>query len=283
MEKKSLDGLCGKVCVITGGAGIIGSSIAGALAQQGVKMVLIDLFPDKAEQTARNIEKETGTPCLGVGANILKEEELNAVHKKITDQWGPVDMLINCAGGNRPNATTSELFLTRDNALKQGATFITLAMAGFRDVLDLNFLGTVMPTQVFSQDMITKGKGVILNISSMNAIRPLTRIPAYSAAKAAVNNFTQWLAVHFAKANIRVNAIAPGFLLTDQNRFLLTDKETGKLTPRGESIIAHTPMGELGKPEDLHGAVLYLMSDLSRFVTGIVIPVDGGFSAYSGV
>jgi NAD(P)-dependent dehydrogenase (short-subunit alcohol dehydrogenase family) len=191
-------------------------------------------------------------------------------------------VLINGAGGNAPTATTQLEFLSTENLDELSKGFFGLDIEGFRRVFDLNFLGTVLPTMVLAEDMAGRG-GSIINISSMNSYRPLTKIPAYSAAKAGINNLTEWLAVHFAKLNIRVNAIAPGFFLTDQNRFLLTDKETGKLTARGNRIIDGTPMGRFGEPEELIGTLLYLISDLSKFVTGVIIPVDGGFNAYSGV
>jgi NAD(P)-dependent dehydrogenase (short-subunit alcohol dehydrogenase family) len=205
-------------------------------------------------------------------------ESRNQIHSKL----GKIDVLINGAGGNAPTATTKEEFVTENSLNDLSGTLLGLDIEGFRKVFDLNFLGTVLPTMVYAEDLIKNG-GSIINISSMNAFRPLTKIPAYSAAKAGVNNLTEWLAVHFAKVNIRVNAIAPGFFVTDQNRFLLYDKETGKLSPRGEKILSNTPMGRFGEPDELIGTLLYLISDLSKFVTGVIIPVDGGFNSYSGV
>lgn len=283
MDKTTFEDLRGKVCVITGGTGVIGNAIARATAAHEVKTVVVSRILDKAEQAARQIQRETGTPCLGASADVLDAGQLQALRDVVKAKLGPVDVLINCAGGNRPSATTAESFITKQALPKPGGAFDGLSLAGFSEVLDLNLLGTVLPTQVFAADMVARGKGVILNISSMSSVRPLTRIPAYGAAKAAVNNLTQWLAVHYAKAGIRVNAVAPGFLLTEQNRFLLVDKNSGKLTERGQSIIGHTPMGELGNADDIPGAALFLMSDMARFITGIVLPVDGGFSAYSGV
>ena len=210
-----------------------------------------------------------------IEGDVLKRDSMEQAAKKIVAEWGRVDCLINAAGGNKPNATT-----TAEMA------FFDLPEEALRFVSDLNLLGTMIPSQIFGKLMTQQKEGVILNISSMNAFRPLTRIPAYSAAKAAVSNFTQWLAVHMAQEyspRIRVNAVAPGFFLTEQNRFLLTDGETGKLTARGEQILAHTPMNRFGTPGDLLGAMLWLLSPMSRFVTGIVLPIDGGFSAYSGV
>jgi NAD(P)-dependent dehydrogenase (short-subunit alcohol dehydrogenase family) len=272
-----------KVAVITGGAGIICSTMAKSLAAQGVKTVILDLNKEAAEEVARTIEKETGTPSIGVSASVLDKASLERARKDIHDKFGPVDILVNGAGGNSPAATTKvEKIEGTDNESLED-TFFGLQIEGFDKVFDLNFKGTIIPSMVFASDMIKKKSGVIINISSMNSYRPLTKIVAYSAAKAAVNNFTQWLAVHFSKTGIRVNAIAPGFLLTNQNRFLLIDEKTGELTTRGKKIINGTPMERYCIPEELTGTILYLVSDLSKFVTGIVIPVDGGFSAYSGV
>jgi NAD(P)-dependent dehydrogenase (short-subunit alcohol dehydrogenase family) len=217
-----------------------------------------------------------------VVANVLDKESLIAAKKQVNDELGKVDVLINGAGGNAPTATTANEFVTNENIGDLSKSFFGLDIEGFRSVFNLNFLGTVLPTMVFAEDMLLRG-GSVINISSMNSYRPLTKIPAYSAAKASINNLTQWLAVHFAKVNIRVNAIAPGFFLTNQNRFLLTDEKTGGLTQRGNKIISNTPMGRFGEPDEVSGALLYLISDISKFVTGIVLPVDGGFSAYSGV
>ncbi|MCK9300671.1 MAG: SDR family oxidoreductase, partial [Bacteroidales bacterium] len=196
---------------------------------------------------------------------------------------GKIDILINGAGGNSPKATTAVEQMQKEDLNDLSKTFYGLGMDGFQRVYDLNFKGTLLPTMVFTLDMLDSGKGCVLNISSMNAYRPLTKIPAYSAAKASINNLTQWMSVHLAKVGIRVNAIAPGFFLTNQNRFLLTDEKTGQATPRGLKIISNTPMGKYGEPEDLIGAMLYLLSDISSFVTGVIIPVDGGYSAFGGV
>lgn len=272
-----------KVAVITGGAGIICSVMARSLAAQGVKTVILDLNKEAATDIARTIEKEFGTPSIGVAASVLDKSSLEAARKEIHENFGPVDILVNGAGGNSPAATTKVEKMEGNENDKLEDTFFGLQIEGFDKVFDLNFKGTLLPSMVFALDMVKKKSGVIINISSMNSYRPLTKIAAYSAAKAAVNNFTQWLAVHFSKTGIRVNAIAPGFLLTNQNRFLLIDEKTGGLTPRGKKIINGTPMERYCVPEELTGTLLYLVSDLSRFVTGIVIPVDGGFSAYSGV
>jgi NAD(P)-dependent dehydrogenase (short-subunit alcohol dehydrogenase family) len=203
--------------------------------------------------------------------------------KIINEKFGNIDILINGAGGNSPKATTANEFVTPENKDELDGSFFNLDIDGFDKVFSLNFNGTLLPTMVFAKDMVDREEGAILNISSMNAYHPLTKIPAYSAAKSSINNFTEWLAVHFAKVNIRVNAIAPGFFLTNQNRFLLINEATNELTARGEKILNNTPMGKFGEPEDLQGAVLYLLSDISKFVTGTVLAIDGGFNAYSGV
>ncbi|MHB1688348.1 MAG: SDR family oxidoreductase [Ignavibacteriaceae bacterium] len=283
MNQFSFDSLKDKVCVITGGGGVIGNAIAKCLSAVGVKIAVIDLVKDSADNTAKTLFYETGIESIGVQANVLDKESLIKAKEEINKAFGKIDILINCAGGNSPLATTQYEFIEKENLNDLEKTFYGLNVEGFRKVFDLNFLGTLLPTMVFTTDMIEKGGGAVLNISSMNSFRPLTKIPAYSAAKAAINNFTEWLAVHLAKVNIRVNAIAPGFFLTNQNRFLLIDEKTGKLTARGEKILAATPMGKFGDPEDIQGVVLYLLSDLSKFVTGVVIPIDGGFNVYSGV
>ncbi len=275
--------LKGKVAVITGGAGIICSTMAKSLAAQGVKTVILDLNKEAAQEVAREIEKEFKTQSIGVSASVLDKASLEAARSEINEILGPVDILVNGAGGNSPAATTKVEKMEGTEDENPADTFFGLQIEGFDKVFDLNFKGTLLPTMVFASDMVMKKSGVIINISSMNSYRPLTKIAAYSAAKAAVNNFTQWLAVHFSKTGIRVNAIAPGFLLTNQNRFLLIDEKTGGLTPRGKKIINGTPMERYCLPEELTGTLIYLVSDLSKFVTGIVIPVDGGFSAYSGV
>lgn len=270
-----------KVAVITGGAGVICSEMAKSLAAQGVKTVILDLNKDAATEVAGKIEKEFKTPSIGVSASVLDKSSLENARKEIHDKFGEIDILINGAGGNSPAASTKVEKM--DGNENPGDTFFGLQIEGFDKVFDLNFKGTLLPSMVFGADMVKKKSGVIINISSMNSYRPLTKIPAYSAAKAAINNFTQWLAVHFSKVGVRVNAIAPGFLLTNQNRFLLIDEKTGDLTARGKKIINGTPMERYCVPEELTGTVLYLASDLSKAVTGIIIPVDGGFSAYSGV
>ena len=272
-----------KVCVITGGGGVLGNSMARGLAAAGVITVILDINLEAALKTASEIEKETGTKSYGYMANVLDKASLEDVREKIIAEVGEIEMLINGAGGNSPKATTKLEEITEDQLDNLDDGFFGLELEGFQKVFDLNFTGTLLPSMVFTRDMVKRQRGVVLNVSSMNAYKPLTKIPAYSAAKASINNFTEWLAVHFAKVGVRVNAIAPGFFLTNQNRFLVTEEKTGELTPRGKKIISNTPMGVFGEPEDLNGTVLYLMSDWSRFVTGICIPVDGGYSAFGGV
>ena len=283
MAGLSFDDLRGRTCAITGGAGVIGASVVQALAAAGIKTAVLDIAREAADKLAAEASKASGTKVIGVQADVLKRESLLAAKAEVNKALGPIQILINAAGGNSPKATTKDEFVTKANAGDPSATLFGLDIEGFRRVFDLNFLGTLLPTMVLADDMVKAGTGVILNISSMNSFRPLTKIPAYSAAKASINNFTQWLAVHLAKVNVRVNAVAPGFFLTQQNRFLLTDEKTGKLTARGEKIITGTPMGRFGEPEELNGTILFLLSDVSKFVTGVVIPVDGGFNAYSGV
>jgi NAD(P)-dependent dehydrogenase (short-subunit alcohol dehydrogenase family) len=266
--------LSGKVVVVTGGAGGLCTAICHALAAAGVKVAVLDLNQEAAERLAAGI-RSTGADAIGVACNVLERENLEAAAQEVLAKFNKVDMLINGAGGNKPKATTDP-----------EQHFFDLPADALRWVFDLNLMGTILPSQVFGKLMAGQRRGVILNIASINSLRPLTRVPAYSAAKAGVNNFTQWLAVHMAQEyapEIRVNAIAPGFFLTDQNRFLLTDKETGELAPRGKTILSHTPMGRFGAPDDLLGTVFWLLSPASDFVTGIIVPVDGGFSAFSGV
>ena len=283
MKNISFDDLKNKVCVLTGGAGVIGSSTAEALATAGIKTAILDINLEFAEKAASFINKKTKADTFGVQADVLNLESLKNAKQIINERFGKIDFLINGAGGNSPKATTQVEYMEKSEPPGFEKSFFGLDISGFDWVFNLNFKGTVLPTMVFAQDMVEKGKGVILNISSMNSYRPLTKIPAYSAAKASVNNFTQWLAVHLAKVGVRVNAIAPGFFLTKQNRFLLVDEKSGQPTPRGKKIIASTPMGRYGETEELQGTVLYLLSDISKFITGVIIPVDGGFSAYGGV
>jgi NAD(P)-dependent dehydrogenase (short-subunit alcohol dehydrogenase family) len=272
-----------KVAVITGGAGMLCSRMAKRLAGHGVKTAILDLNGEAARTVAMEIEKEYKVKSIGLAVNVLDKVSLEVARQEIKEKLGPVDILINGAGGNSPAATTKLEKMEGTDDENSEDTFFGLQIEGFDKVFDLNFKGTLIPTMVFASDMVKKKSGSVINISSMNSYRPLTRIAAYSAAKAAVNNFTQWLAVHFAKTGVRVNAIAPGFLLTSQNRYLLVDEKTGGLTARGKKIINSTPLERYGTPEEMTGTILYLVSDWSKFVTGVVIPVDGGFSAYSGV
>jgi NAD(P)-dependent dehydrogenase (short-subunit alcohol dehydrogenase family) len=283
MKKISFDDLNGKVCVVTGGAGVIGISIIKALASVGTKVAIVDINEELAKSVAADISKEYNAEIIGIKANVLDKESLETAKLAINKQFGPIDLLINGAGGNSPLATTKSDQIEESEMSNLDQTFYGLQMEGFDKVFALNFKGTVLPSMVFTKDMLEKRSGAVLNISSMNSYHPLTRIPAYSAAKASVNNFTEWLAVHLAKVGIRVNAIAPGFFITNQNRFLVLDEKTGGYSARGNKIVSSTPMGKFGDPSDLQGAVLYLLSDISSFVTGIVIPIDGGFNAYSGV
>jgi NAD(P)-dependent dehydrogenase (short-subunit alcohol dehydrogenase family) len=264
----------GKSIVVTGGAGILGGEICCALVGCGAKVALLDRDPQLADRLMKRFETSVGEAIVVYG-DVLKSDTLVQARQVILDSFGGIDGLVNAAGGNKPEATTSP-----------DRSFFDLPEEALRFVADLNLLGTILPSQIFGRHMAEKGEGVILNISSMSALRPLTRVLGYSAAKAGVSNFTQWLAVHLAQEyspRIRVNAVAPGFFLTEQNRYLLIDADTGQLTRRGDSIISHTPMRRFGQPEDLFGAVFWLLSPASAFVTGIVVPVDGGFSAFSGV
>jgi NAD(P)-dependent dehydrogenase (short-subunit alcohol dehydrogenase family) len=263
-----------KVIVITGAGGVLCGEMAKALASADAKIAVLDIDEVAAAEVTDEIISSQGQ-AIAVKCDVLDKKSIETAQEKITKELGPVDILINGAGGNKKEATTSP-----------DLSFFDLPSDAIRFVFDLNFIGTLLPTQVFGKQMTDNGSGVILNVSSMNAFRPLTKIAAYSAAKAAVSNFTQWLAVHVCQnysKEIRVNAIAPGFFLTEQNRFLLTDEKTGELTDRGKTIIDHTPMGRFGEPEELTGTVMWLLSDAAKFVNGVVVPVDGGFSAFSGV
>jgi NAD(P)-dependent dehydrogenase (short-subunit alcohol dehydrogenase family) len=264
----------GKTVAITGGTGVLGADIACALVGCGAQVAILGRNLEAGQAVLARMGARA-SQCALIQCDVLSRESVVKAAQDAVARFGKIDCLVNGAGGNNPNATTNP-----------ERKFFDIPLDAFRSVLDLNVVGTVLPSQVFGKLMADQGHGVILNVSSMNAFRPLTRIAAYSAAKAAVSNFTQWLAVHMAQEyspNIRVNAIAPGFFLTSQNRFLLTDKETGELTPRGKAILSHTPMARFGKPEDLVGGCLWLLSPASAFVTGTVIAVDGGFAAFSGV
>lgn len=266
--------LKGKVAVVTGATGVLCSEMAKELGRRGAKVAVMGLEDDLAKQIAEEINNEGGT-AIGVVCNVLDKDSLTSARDAVLDAFGTIDILINGAGGNNKKATVSK-----------DLSFFDIPADALQFVFNLNILGTILSTQVFGEVMTKKGKGSIINISSMNAYRPLTNIVAYSAAKAGINNFTQWMAVHFNQnysTNIRVNAIAPGLFLTNQNRFLLVDEKTGDHTPRAKQILGHTPMDRYGNPEDLLGTIVFLASDASAFVNGVVIPIDGGFSAYSGV
>lgn len=289
-EKKNLTfDLSGKVAVVTGGGGVLCSGFSKTLAAAGAKVAVCDLRKEAAQAVADEIVAAGGV-AIAVGMNVLDADSVRAARDEIVSSLGDVDLLLNGAGGNNPKGSTTKDNLTPEDmeALEKNGTiegvktFFDLDPEGISFVFNLNFLGTLIPTQIFARDMAKRG-GNIINVSSMNSFRPLTRIPAYSGAKAAVSNFTQWLAVHFAPVGIRVNAIAPGFFLTNQNRNLLLNAD-GSLSPRSEKILGHTPMGRFGVPEDLNGVLLWLADDkFSAFVDGVVVPVDGGFAAYSGV
>jgi NAD(P)-dependent dehydrogenase (short-subunit alcohol dehydrogenase family) len=274
---RSLYDFSGRTVLITGGAGVLGIGIARMLVECNANVVILSRSAERGQKSIAEINSDlkSKVQAVYIQGDVLETETLQKAHESIRSQFGEVNILINGAGGNHPSATTSA-----------DLSFFDLPLDALHHVGNLNLIGTILPSQVFGRSMAERGEGVILNISSMSALRPLTRIPAYSSAKAAVNSFTQWLAVHMAQnysPRIRVNAIAPGFFLTEQNRFLLTDRETEELTPRGQSIIAHTPMNRFGTPEDLLGATMWLISPAAAFVTGVVIPVDGGFSAFGGV
>jgi NAD(P)-dependent dehydrogenase (short-subunit alcohol dehydrogenase family) len=267
--------LDGKIAVVTGATGVLCEAMSRELANAGAKVVVLARQEDKIARLTESIQASGGV-ALGLSADVLDKAALETAEKQILDAYGRIDILVNGAGGNRPDAT----------AVPGQRTFFDLPQEALRWVFDLNFTGAVLASQVFGAAMVRQQAGVILNISSMAAYQPMTRVVAYAGAKAAINNFTQWLAVYMAtehSPHIRVNAIAPGFFLGEQNRYLLVDEATGELTARGQQIISHTPMHRFGSPDDLLGTLLWLVSDASRFVTGTVVPVDGGFLAYSGV
>ena len=263
-----------KIVVITGAGGVLCGTMAISLAKAGAKIAVLDIMEEAANKIAEKIKEDKGQ-AIAVKCNVLDKQSIESAKNEVISKFGKIDVLINGAGGNKKESTTSP-----------DLSFFDLPAEAVRFVFDQNFIGTLLPSQVFGKVMTENGSGLILNVSSMNAFRPPTKIPAYSAAKAAVSNFTQWLAVHICQnysKEIRVNAIAPGFFLTEQNRFLLTDEKTGELTARGKTIIDHTPMGRFGEAEELIGTVIWLLSDAAKFVTGVVVPIDGGFSAFSGV
>lgn len=279
MKLPTINDLTNKVIVITGGAGVLGESFTRALAAANAKVVILDLDIEKGKALEEELIKK-GHECLAIQCNVLDRSSIANAHKITLQKFKKVDILINGAGGNHPKGTTDQEFF--EETSEDLKTFFDLDPEGIRFVYDLNFLGTLLPSQVFGKSMTENG-GSIINISSMNAFTPLTKIPAYSGAKAAVSNFTQWLAVHFSRVGIRVNAIAPGFFVTKQNEKLLLD-ENNNFTPRAQKIINNTPMGRFGKSEELIGALLFLVSEeAASFINGVVLPVDGGFNTYSGV
>ena len=273
--------LTGKVAAVTGAGGALCGAMAQALGAAGVKVAVIDIDGEKAEARAQAIIDAKGT-ARAFHCDVVDGSRLKDCYEAVCSLWGPPELLINGAGGNDPRGGTSEEFhSTAGSSGPAAGSFFDLDAAGFRSVFDLNFMGTFLTTQAFTAGMVANGRGSIVNISSMSAFTPLTKVAAYSAAKAAVSNFTRWLAVHFAHTGVRVNALAPGFFMTEQLKFLHIDQETGELLPRAQKVIAHTPMGRYGQPDDLIGPLVWLLSDASRFVTGAVIPIDGGFSSYS--
>jgi len=269
------------IAVVTGAGGAICGAMARALGAIGIRIVALDLREEAARATAESVVA-LGGQALAFGCSVLDEAALSAVYQEAVAKWGPPDFLVNGAGGNNPKASTEVEFLETSAADWENAlSFLNMDMEGFEQTLRLNFMGTVLPSKVFSRGMVAKGQGAIVNIASMNSVVPLTKIPAYSAGKAAVANFTKWLAVHFSHVGVRVNAIAPGFVMTEQLAFLHRDAATGDYTPRAKRTIAHTPMGRYAEPDELVGTLIWLLSDASRFVTGDVIPIDGGFSSYT--
>ena len=282
MQDFGLD-INGKVAVVTGAGGVLCSMFAKTLAEQGAKVALLDLNEEAAKKAAKEIEDE-GFVAKGYKANVLDKGSLEEVHAAVLEDLGPCDILLNGAGGNNAKAnTTNEFFEIGDDEKEDIVSFFDLDQSGVEFVFNLNFIGTLLPTQVFAKDMIGRKDCCVINVSSMNAFTPLTKIPAYSGAKSAISNFTQWLAVHFSKVGIRVNALAPGFFVTNQNRDLLFDSK-GNPTARSNKILNATPMGRFGEAEEINGTRLYLVNPkMSGFVTGVGVPIDGGFAAYSGV
>ncbi len=273
--------LSGKVAAITGAGGGLCGAMSEALGAAGVKVVLLDINLESSEARAKTINKSGGT-AKALRCDVLDKSMIQKCYEEVCRSWGSADFLINGAGGNDPRGSTSEEFyVVTKSPDPTTQSFFDLDPAGFQQVFDLNFMGTFLVTQVFCKGMVEKGRGSIVNISSMSAFAPLTKVGAYSAAKAAVANFTRWLAVYFSRTGVRVNALAPGFFMTEQLKFLHIDQKTGELLPRARKVIEHTPMGRYGQPDDLIGTLIWLLSEASSFVTGVVVPIDGGFSSYS--
>jgi len=273
--------LTGKVAAITGGGGELCGAMAEALGAMAVKVAVLDINLEKAEARSRTIS-ESGGAAKALQCDVLDAARVRECYEAVCRLWGPPDFLINGAGGNDPRGSTSEEFYgAAESSDPTVQSFFDLDPTGFRQVFDLNFMGTFLVTKAFSKGMVEKGRGSIVNISSMSGFVPLTKVAAYSAAKAAVSNFTRWLAVHFSRTGVRVNALAPGFFMTEQLKFLHVDQKTGELLPRARKVIEHTPMGRYGQPDDLIGTLIWLLSEASSFVTGVVVAIDGGFSSYS--
>ena len=277
----AFEDLVGKTVAITGGAGVIGHTLAHGLAATGLNIAILDLDEGRAQELANELVEKRGVKSLGITCNVLERPSIESARDTLVDHFGHYHFLINGAGGNSPQASTNIEQIPGDG-IDLGGSFFELPESQFRFTLDLNIMGTVLPTQILGAHIMKQERGAILNISSMNAYRPLTKIPAYSAGKCAVGNFTEWLAVHLANTKVRVNAIAPGFFLTEQLKFLAFD-ESGELTDRYKRVLESTPMHRFGETNELVGPTLFLLSSLSGFITGVTIPVDGGFNAYSGV
>ncbi len=281
MNLEQLFDVRGKTAVITGGGGALPGTLAEALASLGVRIALLDLNRESAEARAQSIRK-AGGEAQAFACSVLSVEDLERTRAEVERLWGAPDYLVNGAGGNSPKASTTQEFLEASDLDRVDQLgFFNMSLEDFHAVFGLNFTGTILPTRVFASGMVRRGSGSILNIASMAAVTPLTKIMAYSAAKAAVANFTRWLAVHFSHTGVRVNALAPGFFMTEQLRFLHVDQKTGQYTPRAQKTIAHTPMGRYGEPAELVGTTVWLLSSASRFVTGDVVPIDGGYSSYT--
>jgi NAD(P)-dependent dehydrogenase (short-subunit alcohol dehydrogenase family) len=295
MSAQDLFNVTGRIYAITGAGGALCGVMARELGARGARVALIDLDLSAAEKNAEEIRSGGGT-ALAIECNVLDAEQIQAALERIVDEWGVPDVLINGAGGNHPSGSTTKEFATPEllvesaraaeggaspDKIREQLTFFDVPTEGFERVFDLNFMGTVLPTRIIGRAMAESGRGAVINMASMSSLTPLTKVGAYSAAKTAVAAITRWLSVHLAPVGVRVNALAPGFFMTEQLKFLHIDQETGELTPRAKAAVGHTPMGRYGQPEDLVGAVIWLSTEASAFVTGIVVPIDGGFSSYT--